>query len=122
MKRVCAGKGARDVLLDGYKESGRIIGDHGEQQFEVAWMLEASIIGLAGDGKEVLVALLLHLHALVDGAQLLPPLGAQVLLLMSEQLKILAKRVFTSSMSKFSIYLFGFSWSGDDEDDFFLML
>lgn len=121
MEGVGTGEGARDVLFDGHEESRRILVDCGEQQFEVAWMLKASIIGLTGDGEEVLVTLLLHLHALVDGTQFFPPLGTEVLLLMGEQLQVLSIGVFTSSMSKFSTYLLGFSWSGD-EADFFLFL
>jgi hypothetical protein len=85
-------------------------------------MFEASVIGLAGDGEEVLVAFLLHLHALIDGVQLGPSLGAQVLLLVRKQLKVLRIPLVTSSMSRFSIYLLGCSWSGEDEEDFFFLL
>lgn len=122
LEGVCTGEGARNVLLDGDEESRRVLADHGEQQFEVAWMFEAPIIGLTGDGKEVLVTFLLHLHALVDGTQFLPPLGAQVLLLMGEQLQVLPIGVFTSSMSKFSTYLLVCSWSGEEEADFFFLV
>jgi hypothetical protein len=52
-------------------------------------MLEPSIVGLTGDGKEMLVAFLLHLHALVYRVKLSPSLRVQIFLLMREQLQIL---------------------------------
>lgn len=72
-----------------------------QQKFKISWMLETAVIGLACNGKEMLIALLLHLQTLIDGVEFIPSSGVEVLLLMCKQLQVLTKHTHTSSISRF---------------------
>jgi hypothetical protein len=84
LELVCAGEGAGDVFFDGGEEGEGVLGFGQQELFVVAGVFESAVVGVAGDGEEVFVALLFHLHALVYLRQFFPSWVAEVFLLVRE--------------------------------------